>query len=64
MLTNSDMSEVHGGTRSDLKSYRMKQKRDTFYKLMAKRDDLLTKLCRVHLELRKIQKSIARLEGR
>lgn len=63
MLTDSDLAEVHWGTRKDLTSKRMTQKRDQYYKLIGKRDDLLTKLCRVHLELRKLQKSMARLEA-
>lgn len=64
MIQNSDISETHGGTRTDLKSHRLTKKRNELYKLLDKRDDLLTKLCRVHLEIRKIQKSIARLDGR
>jgi len=65
MIENSDISEVHGGTRSDLKSWRMKKKRDAFYKLMAKRDDLLTKICRVHFgakENRKIHSEVVEMK--
>lgn len=61
MITNSDISEVHGGSRADLQSKRMIKKRDEFYKLIAKRDELLSKLCRVHEKISKAQKSIARL---
>ena len=62
-IMTSDISTVHGGERIDLKSKRKQHKRNELYKLLDKRDDLMTKLCRVHLEIRKLQKSIARLES-
>jgi hypothetical protein len=55
MIQNSDISEVHGGARVDLQSKRMQKKRDDFYKLIAKRDELLTKLCRVHEKIGKVK---------
>lgn len=64
MIQNSDIGEVHGGTRSDLISKRMAKKRNDYYRLLEKRDDLLTKISRVHLEIKKIQKSLARLDKR
>ncbi len=64
MIQSSDISIVHGGARPDLKSARRTQKRTELYRLLAKRDDLLTKICRVHLEIKKVQKSLARLENR
>lgn len=64
MIENSDISAVHGGSRDDRASKRMAKKRDEFYKMLAKRDDLLNKLCRVQIKIAAVQKSIARLAKR
>lgn len=60
MLDDSDFHEASGGSRSG-PSKRLEAKREEWARLVARRDDLLTKLCRTQIRLQAVTRSLARM---